>query len=478
MPLSKPARKAFHENEHPQMKESTSWASSVTFVALCVYSMANVGCGAYSVPNRVAPVADLRISGSISPATNGAGVTVTLGGDANATTTTDSAGNYSFNGLPAGSYTLTPSKTGLSFTPSSRQVMADTSVAGTNFTSSSSIQQSAPIVISGQNNTVIQGLKISTTHGDCVKISNSTNITIQNSEIGPCAGNGIKIVGGSGIKILDSYIHPETMSPICCDLNDGILAIMATQSLWIQGNVIAYGESNVEIQGGSAVTVIGNFLLNPRGPSPRGQNFQCWSNCSNVTVENNYALSSSDVTKYLYPEATVDSISFGVSNGFIVQDNFVTGGHSVSGCGILADSFSNGGQILNNLLLDTGQCGIGIVDGSHVVQQNKVYNQTPVSGSGNTAIFAAHYGHSNVCGPITVTDNVADEVKPNGTHSGWWDPGTCGPIDISSDKFGLSADSVLGAPATFSAPLIPPQPKNCVVISPYSTQTSAVLCTP
>ena len=69
--------------------------------------------------------------------------------------------------------------------------------------------------------------------------------------------------------------------------------------------MIAYGESNVEVQGGSAVTVIGNFLLNPRGQNPRGQNFQCWSNCSNITVQNNYALSSLDTTKYLYPEAAV-----------------------------------------------------------------------------------------------------------------------------------------------------------------------------
>ncbi len=58
MPLSKPARNAFHENEHPRMKETTSWACSVTFLALCVYSMANVGCGAYSVPRSAATVAE------------------------------------------------------------------------------------------------------------------------------------------------------------------------------------------------------------------------------------------------------------------------------------------------------------------------------------------------------------------------------------------------------------------------------------
>ncbi len=36
MPLSKPARNAFHENEHPRMKETTSWACSVTF-RLCAF---------------------------------------------------------------------------------------------------------------------------------------------------------------------------------------------------------------------------------------------------------------------------------------------------------------------------------------------------------------------------------------------------------------------------------------------------------
>ena len=84
------------------------------FVVLCVYCMGNVGCGAASVPKSVATVSDLSISGSISPATNGVGVTVTLSGDASGTTTTDSSGNYSFSGLPAGAYTLTPSKSGFS----------------------------------------------------------------------------------------------------------------------------------------------------------------------------------------------------------------------------------------------------------------------------------------------------------------------------------------------------------------------------
>jgi len=293
----------------------------------------------------------------------------------------------------------------------------------------------------------------------------------------------VRISGGNGINIFDSYIHPETLAAGCCDHNDGIYSTGGTQNLLIQGNVIAYGETNIEVQGGSAITVTGNFLLNPRneqsGSQSRGQNFQCWDSCTNVTVQNNYALSSSDTTQYLYPEATVDSLSFGVTTGFVAQYNYITGGQSISGCGIMADTFSNNGQILGNSLLNTGQCGIGITDGSHVANSNKIYNTNPVTGGGNTAMYVAHYGKSSTCGPITVTDDIGDEIKPDGTHSGWWDAGNCGAINTSTDVFGASADSLLTPVSDiFVPPLIPPQPRNCVVSSPYSTQTSSNPCAP
>jgi hypothetical protein len=218
-------------------------------------------------------------------------------------------------------------------------------------------------------------------------------------------------------------------------------------------------------------------LLNPRGAFPRGNNFQCWNECVGVTVQNNYALSSLDTALYKYPEATEDSISFGITSNFVAQNNFITGGHSVSGCGIMADTYSNGGQIVNNQLMNTGQCGIGIVDGSHIAHQNHVYNTNPVPGGGNTAMYVAHYGQSSVCGPILVTNNVADEIRTDGVHSGWWNGENCGVINIDTNQFGKTADSELTPQAiTASVPMIPPQPKNCVVISPYSTQTSVASC--
>lgn len=428
------------------------------------------------------PPVIISISGFISPATSSA-TTVTLSGATSATATTDRTGKYIFSGLPAGSYTLTPSKAGYKFSPSVRLVAASTAnLTGINFTAGPAGLRSGPIVINGQNGTVIEGLRI-TSSGTCVTIINSTNITIQNSEIGPCGGNGIAISGGSGINIFDTYIHPETLAAGCCDHNDGILAQGGTHDLLIEGNVIAYGESNIEVQGGQTVAVIGNFLLNPRDEQtpagPRGSNFQCWNHCSNVIVQNNYALSSLDTPRYLYSEATEDSINFGVTTGFIAQNNFISGGHSQYGCGIMADTFSNNGQILNNQLLNTGQCGIGLTDGSHVANGNKVHNTNPVQGSGNTAMYVAHYGKSNVCGPMTIAENIADELRADGTHSGWWNAKNCGTIDISTDTFSLRAHTALTPESVvFVPPLIPPQPRNCVVTSPYSTQTSSPPCVP
>jgi hypothetical protein len=221
--------------------------------------------------------------------------------------------------------------------------------------------------------------------------------------------------------------------------------------------------------------------LNPRdeqgGPGPRGNNFQCWNGCTNVLVQTNYALSSTDTTQYLYPEATEDSISFGVTTGFVAQNNFISGGHSVYGCGIMADTFSDRGQVLSNVLLDTAQCGIGLTDGTLVADGNKVYNRTPVVGGGNTASYVAHYGKSGSCGPMTITNNITDELRSDGSHSGWWNRGDCGTVDISTDTFGASADPLLIGIES-AAPLIPQQPKTCVVTSPYSTQTAAIRCSP
>jgi hypothetical protein len=78
------------------------------------------------------------ISGTINPAaTGGSGATLALSGAASMTATADGAGNYTFSGLPNGTYTVAPNHTGYTFTPSSQNATVNGSnVSGMNFTAS------------------------------------------------------------------------------------------------------------------------------------------------------------------------------------------------------------------------------------------------------------------------------------------------------------------------------------------------------
>jgi hypothetical protein len=335
---------------------------------------------------------------------------------------------------------------------------------------------SGPVVIDGQDGGVVEGLKITSTTGDCVTLTNAFNVTVRSSDIGPCAGNAIVISGGGSITIADSYVHPEHPPTSCCDTGDGVFA-SNTSMLTISGNVIAYGEANIEVQNSVGITVSGNFLLNPQNGGSRGQNFQAWSNCSNVTVENNYALSSLDPS-YTFPEKQEDSINFGITSGIVAKGNYVQGGHSPSGCGIIADDGAVNATFSNNTLVDTGQCGLSIANGTNQsMDGNRVINSTPVAGGGNTAIVVWNQ-YAGACGPVGVTNNVASELKPDmTTESGYWNGGGCDPVTLTGNTFDSAARAMLTPVAQkLPPPLIPPAPVNCVAPSPYANQTGFPPC--
>ena len=119
--------------------------------------------GANSIGNNftsvaVPPPATYSISGAVSGATL-AGVTINLTGAATTSTTTDAGGNFSITGLANGAYTVTPVKTGYTFTPSSSAVtMSDANVTGKNFVAATG---ASTYIISGTvSGAVLSGVKI------------------------------------------------------------------------------------------------------------------------------------------------------------------------------------------------------------------------------------------------------------------------------------------------------------------------------
>ena len=74
------------------------------------------------------------VSGTVSGAVV-SGITITLTGTSSKSTTTDASGNYSFTGAVNGSYTITPSVAGYTYSPASRTVTVNnTNITGQNFT--------------------------------------------------------------------------------------------------------------------------------------------------------------------------------------------------------------------------------------------------------------------------------------------------------------------------------------------------------
>src|SRR5262249_20744630 len=157
-----------------------------------------------------------------------------------------------------------------------------------------------------------------------------------------CAGVGIHVKDSDQITVADSYVHPESVAKSCCDTADGIF-VEGTTNMLVQGNVIAFGEANIEATGVTHFQVLGNFLLNPHNAGSRGQNVQVWGMSGDVTVEQNYALSSDD-PKYGHPYVQEDSINFGFTDGIVAKGNYIQGGKSPSGCGLIADEAANSAQ--------------------------------------------------------------------------------------------------------------------------------------
>ena len=91
-----------------------------------------------------AATATYTISGTITPAAVGSGATLTLSGTGTGSTTANSSGNFSFTSLNNGTYTITPSSSSATFSPTNQSVtVSGANVSGVSFTATSSVSQSA-----------------------------------------------------------------------------------------------------------------------------------------------------------------------------------------------------------------------------------------------------------------------------------------------------------------------------------------------
>jgi hypothetical protein len=122
------------------------------------------------------------ISGAVSPSSIGSGTLLTLSGPASASTAADSSGNYSFANLGNGTYTVTPSKAGFTFSPASQTV----TISGGNITSVNFTVAAVPTyVISGTVSPSSIG------NGTLLTLSGTTNATLTGDSSGNYSFTGL-----------------------------------------------------------------------------------------------------------------------------------------------------------------------------------------------------------------------------------------------------------------------------------------------
>ena len=155
----------------------------------------------------------LSISGTITPSTTASGAAITLSGSASGTATASSSGTYSFLDLLNGSYTVTPSKAGVVFTPPSQTVTLSGVNGVANFTAAT-LQSIAvsPTTATIQAGSTKQFAATGTySNGSTQNITNQVTWSSSNSNVATINSSGLaSAVAGGAASIVASLGNGET----------------------------------------------------------------------------------------------------------------------------------------------------------------------------------------------------------------------------------------------------------------------------
>jgi hypothetical protein len=211
------------------------------------YQSTNYWVDVVFAPASAAPT--FSVSGTI---TGGAGATVNLTGPATASTTADPSGNYAFTGLANGSYTVTPSKSGLVFNPFSAPANVNGGNVSVNFTASAAPTFS----ISG---TITGGATTAT-----VALSGTATATTTVGQNGNFSFSGL----ANGTYTLTPSQSGYTFSPASSSVtvnNANVTGVIFATIYSISGTITGGGGATVALSGAATATTTadpsGNYIF-------------------------------------------------------------------------------------------------------------------------------------------------------------------------------------------------------------------------
>ena len=245
------------------------------------------------------------ISGSVSIQGGGAlpgGATITLSGAANGTTTTDATGAYTFNNLAAGTYTVTPSFTGWTFSPaSSSQTITNANITNVNFTATSVVTSYS---ISGTVN--YSGSKTGTIHvnlmyagggvfGIGTSIASPGSFTIRGVQPGSYQIYAWRDTLNNGVQ---NIVNPSGTSAATYNVTNANItgaSVTMTDPASLPAPSTPSGVSVSPLSGGGGAIITWNLMPNPNGNGDGASAYKIyWSTDSGFTVASSVSVPETD----------------------------------------------------------------------------------------------------------------------------------------------------------------------------------------
>ena len=194
-------------------------------VCLSVVSLFIGGCGTAGAnvgQSTTNPPQTWTISGTLSPASSSAGATVALSGTASASVTADVNGNYSFANLSNGTYTVTPTKSRISFLPASQNVTINGGSQSTiNFNASGAAGPTLQsITINGGGTSIAKGTTAQFTatatfsDGSTQDLTNSVTWSSSNTSVATIAAVGIVAGVNAGTSTISATQNGVTSNSL------------------------------------------------------------------------------------------------------------------------------------------------------------------------------------------------------------------------------------------------------------------------
>jgi len=366
-----------------------------SYSSTSTYPSSSFNSSNYWVDVIYAPATTYTLAGTIT-GVGASGTLVTLSGPVSATATTGASGAFAFNGLPNGTYTVTPSNGGIAFNPASQTVTINGGHQLTvNFTSSLPYSISGTIAGGGGDTVALSGSATATTTADASgnytfpQVANGTYTVTPGTAgfaVSPASQNvtvnGAVVTGVNFTATVVTYAVSGTITGGAGATVSLTGPATATTTADASGNYsfggLVDGTYTVRPSGANLIFNPGTLTLVVHGANITGANFAVLGNCPCNTIwQPSVIPGSSDV-------GDTNSVELGVK--FRADaDGYVSGIRFYK-------SFSNQGTHQGSLWTSTGTllATATFASESSTGWQQVIFSQ-PVAVKANTTYVASYF---------------------------------------------------------------------------------------